>query len=178
MVAAFTGAIVLNRPHSITADVEIPAGGAEGILLAHGGVDGGYSLYMKEGKLFYVHSYVGRELYYVESAEAVPAGRHKLRYEFEVTTPPDIANGKGAGGIGQLYIDDELVGQGEILVTTPIALGLTSGIICGKAAGSPVTPEYEPPFEFTGTIYKVVVDVSGDLIEDDEATLNRLMAQQ
>ncbi len=177
-VPANSGAKVLNRPHSITAEVEIPAGGAEGILLAHGGVDSGYALYMKGGKLYYVHNYVAKEHYYVESTEPVPEGRHTLRYEFEVTIPADVANGKGAGGNGQLYIDGELVGQSEIPVTTPLALGLTSGITCGQAPGAPVSPEYDPPFSFTGTIHSVTVDVSGDLIEDAEAELRRVLARQ
>ena len=54
---------VLNRPHSIIADVEIPAGGAEGILLSHDGIDGGYSFYVKDWKLHWVHNYVSRALY-------------------------------------------------------------------------------------------------------------------
>ena len=53
---------VLNRPHSITADVEIPDGGAEGVLLSQGTAAGGYSFFIKDGKLRYVHNYVGREL--------------------------------------------------------------------------------------------------------------------
>jgi arylsulfatase len=121
---------------------------------------------------------VAREHYYVESADPVPAGHHELRFEFEVTGPPDIASGKGAAGRAQLYIDGDLVGAADVPVTTPLALGLTSGIICGRAPGAPVTPDYEPPFEFTGEIYKVTVDVSGELIEDDEATMNRLLARQ
>jgi arylsulfatase len=95
-----------------------------------------------------------------------------------VTGPPDVAAGKGSPGQAQLYIDGDLVGQADVAVTTPLALGLTSGVICGRAPGARVTPDYEPPFDFTGKIHKVVVDVSGELIEDDEATLNRLMAQQ
>jgi len=169
---------VLNRPHSITADVEIPAGGAEGVLLVHGGVDGGYSFYMKGNKLHWVHNYVAKEYYHVESAETVPEGRHKLRFEFEVTGQPDIARGKGAPGRAQLYIDGKLVGNMEVPVTIPNILGLASGICCGVATGSPVTPDYKPPFEFTGKIYSVTVDVSGDLITDNEAEMRQIMARQ
>ena len=63
----FAAPRVLNRPHSITADVEIPAGGAEGVLLSQGTAAGGYSLFVKDGKLRYVHNYVGRAVYGVES---------------------------------------------------------------------------------------------------------------
>ena len=57
----FAAPNVLNRPHSITADVEIPDAGAEGVLLCQGGVPGGYSLFVKDGRLHYVHNYVARE---------------------------------------------------------------------------------------------------------------------
>ena len=169
---------VLNRPHSITADVEIPPGGAEGILLAHGGNDSGYSFYVQNGKLHWVHNYVGRSLYHVESGSSVPVGRHQLCFEFKVTGQPDLAKGKGTPGRGQLYIDEKLVGQIDVPVTTPLALGLTSGVTCGIAPGAPVTPDYEPPFKFTGKIYSVMVDVSGDLIQDREAEMRTIMARQ
>jgi hypothetical protein len=89
---------VLNRPHSIAADVEIPAGGAEGVLLCQGASTGGWTLYLKDRKLHYAHNYVHRALYQVSSADAVPPGRHQLRFEFEPTGTPDIANGKGSPG--------------------------------------------------------------------------------
>jgi arylsulfatase A-like enzyme len=177
-VPSNVGVRVLNRTHSITADVEIAAGGAEGALLVHGGVDSGYAFYLKDGRPKWCHNYVSRERYYVESAEAVPEGRHELRFEFEVTGPPDIPKGKGAPGRAQLYIDGKLVGQADVPVTTPLALGLTSGVICGRAPGAPVTPDYEPPFDFTGILHKVTVDVSGELIEDDEAAMRAIMARQ
>jgi hypothetical protein len=169
---------VLNRPYSITADVEIPQGGAEGVVLSQGGNDGGYSLYVQDGKLGHAYNYVGRNLYYVESSEAVSPGRHQLRFEFEVTDKPDIAHGKGAPGKGKLYIDDNLVGQSDIPLTNPLAIGLLSTIVCGSDAGAPVTPKYKAPFPFTGKIYKVTVDVSGELIKDNEAELRRHLARQ
>ena len=61
-VPNFAAPKVLNRPHSITADVEIPEQGAEGVLLSQGTAAGGYSFYVKDGKLHYVHNYVGRQL--------------------------------------------------------------------------------------------------------------------
>ena len=169
---------ILNRSHSITADVEIPTGGAEGVLLAHGGNDGGYSFYLKGGKLYWVHNYVARSLYQVESVESIPEGRHQLRFEFEVTGAPDIAKGKGTPGRAQLYIDGKLVGDADIPVTTPLALGLGNGVNVGIAPGSPITPDYEPPFQFTGKIHTVVVDVTGELIKDSEAELRAILARQ
>ncbi len=169
---------VLNRSHSILADVEIPTGGAEGTLLSHGGIDGGYSFYVKCGKLHWAHNYVSRALYHVESNENVPEGRHQLGFEFEVTGKPDIANGKGSPGNAKLFIDGKLVGQTDVLVTTPLSLGLTGGVTCGSAHRSPVIPDYQPPFEFTGQIHNVTVDVSGQLIEDKDAEVRIAMARQ
>jgi len=169
---------VLNRPHSITADVEIPKGGAEGALLSAGDVQGGYCFYVQGGKLNYVYNYVGSNFYHVESNVVVPEGRHKLRFEFEVTGKPDIKSGKGAPGLGQLYIDGKLVGQVDIPLTMPLSLGLGGGIVCGADTGSPVWDKYKPPFKFTGTLYSTTVDVSGELIKDDEQTVKMIMARQ
>lgn len=178
MVPANAGPNVLNRPHSITADVEIPKGGAEGALLSAGDVQGGYCFYVQDGKLHYVYNYVGSSFFHVESNVPVPEGRHKLRFEFEVTGKPDFAKGKGAPGLGQLYIDGKLVGQADIPLTMPLSIGLCGGIVCGADTGSPVWDKYQPPFKFTGTLYSATVDVSGDLIVDHEHTLKVILARQ
>ena len=178
MVPINAGPTVLNRPHSITADAEIPKGGAEGALLSAGDVQGGFSFYVQGGKLHYVYNYVGSEFYHVESDVPVPAGRHKLRFEFELTGKPDIAKGKGAPGRGQLYIDGKLVGVADIPLTMPLSLGLGGGMVCGADAGSPVWDKYKPPFKFTGTLHGVTVDVSGELIKDADAEVRMLLARQ
>src|SRR6266576_2821536 len=113
----FAAPRVLNRPHSITADVEILAEGAEGVLLSQGTAAGGYSLFVKDDKLCYVHNYVGRAVYGVESDTVLAPGKHTLRFEFEPTGPPDLASGKGAPGWLQLYVDGNLVGNAEAPVT-------------------------------------------------------------
>jgi arylsulfatase len=167
-----------NRPHSITADVEMPAGGAAGVLLSIGGVDGGYAFYVRDGKLCYVHNYVGKEIMIVRSKDSVPSGRHELRFEFEPTGKPDIRAGKGSPGRAQLYIDRKLVGQLEMAVTTPMSYGIGAGLAVGADMGSPITSDYKAPFRFTGKLYKVTVDVSGELIVDDELTMRKIMARQ
>ncbi|MFD8886795.1 arylsulfatase [Streptomyces erythrochromogenes] len=168
---------VLNRPHSITADVEIPPGGAQGVLLCQGTNAGGWSLYVKDGHLHYAHNYVQRALHHVASSETVPEGRHALRFEFEPTGAPDIAHGKGAPGRAQLYIDGRLVGETEMPVTTPITFN-PGGMACGANPGSAVTPDYQAPFRFTGTLHSVTVDLSGDLIVDAESEMRMHMARQ
>jgi arylsulfatase len=168
----------LNRPYSITADVSIPKGGAEGVLLSHGGNDGGFSFYMKEGKLHFAYNYVADTHYHFTSTADVPAGRRKLRFEFEPSGKPDVAKGLGTPGRGQFYIDGKLVGQFEIAKTIPLTIGLGGGVTAGADPGSPVTTNYAPPFRFTGRLYSATVDVSGDLIEDKEATMRTVMARQ
>ena len=69
---------VLNRAHSLTAEVEIPKGGAEGVLVCHGSNAGGYNLFVKGNKLHYVHNYVGAQEFHVESRESMPEGESKL----------------------------------------------------------------------------------------------------
>ena len=176
-VPFFAAPRVLNRPHAITADVDIPAGGAEGVLLSQGSGVGGWSFYLQNGNLHYVHNYVRRALYRVSSSEPVPAGRHQLRFEFEPTGKPDFSQGKGAPGRAQLYVDRQLAGQAEFPVTTPIGLN-PGGLTCGANPGSPVTPDYPSPFRFTGTLHAVTIDLSGDLITDTEREMQLAMARQ
>ena len=176
-VPFFAGPRVLNRPHSITATVEIPDGGAEGVLLCQGTAAGGYSLFLKDGRLHYVHNYVGRSLHRVTSPDPVPTGKHELRFEFEPTGQPDMPHGRGAPGRLQLYIDGTLAAEADTPVTTPFILN-PGALTCGANPGSPVTPDYPSPFRFTGTLHKVTVDVSGELITDTEIEMRAAMARQ
>ena len=82
------------------------------MLLCQGTAAGGYSFYVKDGQLHYVHNYVGRQLLRrrVRRRRSRPA-EHELRFEFEPTGEPDMANGRGAPGRLQLYVDGDLVGQ-------------------------------------------------------------------
>jgi arylsulfatase A-like enzyme len=171
------GPRVLNRPHSVTAKVEIPSGGAEGVLLAQGSAVGGWSLYLRDARLHYAHNYVSRELFTVSASDPVPAGPHELRFEFEPTGQPDIANGKGAGGRAQLYVDGKLVGEQDLPYTTLFFFN-PGALTCGASGGSPVTPDYQAPFRFTGELDTVTVDLSGELIEDSESEMRMAMGRQ
>jgi len=86
-------------------------------------------------------------------------------------------HGKGAPGRLQLYVDGALVANAEAPVTVPFALN-PGALTCGANPGSPVTPDYSSPFKFTGTLHKVTIDVSGELIHDPEAELRAHMARQ
>ena len=172
---------VLNRAHAITVDAEF-ADGDEGVLACHGSNVGGYVLFLQDGRLHYVHNYVGAEELEVSSDGPISAGRHALRYEFEPTGPPDLMAGRGTPGVGRLFVDGQQVGQGELAVTVPLALGLGSGFAVGRNPGSATSTRYASPFPFTGTISKVTVDVSGkpdhDEAEAKKAEARVAMARQ
>jgi arylsulfatase len=169
---------VLNRAHSVTAEVEIPKGGAEGVLFSMGGNDGGFSFYVKDGKLRYGYNYVAQDYFYVGSSERVPEGHHFLSFEFTPTGKPDLGNGKGTPATVRLLVDGKEIGRGDLPVTIPLSLGLGAGVAVGADPGSPATPEYTPPFRFTGTIKRVQVDTSGESIEDKAAKFRAVMARQ
>lgn len=168
---------VYNRPHSITADVEIPPGGAEGVLLCQGANTGGFTLYLRDQRLHYAHNYLSRSVHRVSAPEPLTEGRHQLRFEFEPTGGPDFAQGKGAPGRAQLYVDGELVAQADVPVTVPVIFN-PGGMACGANPGSPIVAEYKAPFRFTGVLRSVTVDLSGDLITDSEAEMRMAMARQ
>ncbi|MGZ4848152.1 MAG: arylsulfatase, partial [Halobacteriota archaeon] len=167
-----------NRPWSITADVVIPQGGAEGVLLAQGGRTGGYTFFVKDHKLYFLYNWLGRDRFWLKSEEEVPEGEVELRYEFEPTGKPDIAQGKGVPARGQLYINRKLVASIDMPHSVPIMFG-TQGLSCGYDGGEPAAPEeYREPFRFTGTIKRVTLDLSGELIPDTEAEMKIALARQ
>ncbi len=110
-------------------------GGAQGVLVCHGSNAGGYSLFVKDNKLHYVHNYVGAQEFHVESGETVPEGKATLRYEFEPTGKPDIAHGKGTPGRARLFVNGKQVGQADFPVTVPLLLGLGGGLTVGRNPG-------------------------------------------
>ncbi|MGD8684480.1 MAG: arylsulfatase, partial [Chloroflexota bacterium] len=169
---------LLNRQHSAHVGVIVPDGGAEGVLLSQGGVDGGFSFFVMEGKLRYTYNYVADRRFYVVSDTDVPTGKHILSFEFSPTGAAEPLKGKGTPGTLTLFVDGEKVGSGELPVTMPITVGLAGGVSVGLDAGAPVTPEYAPPFAFSGTVLRAVYDLSGEAVEDHEAEIRIALARQ
>jgi len=163
--------------HAITAEAEIPPGGAEGVLICQGSSSGGWSFYVKDGRLCYAHNYLSRATYQVSLADTLPAGRHQLRLGFEPTAAPDIPRGKGSPGRAQLYLDGQLIAQNQFPVTTPIGFN-PGGLTCGANPGSAITTDCTAPFRFTGTLHTVTVDLSGDLITDTDSEMRMAMARR
>ena len=101
-----------------------------------------------------------------------------MRYEFEPTEEPKNDHGKGVSGRSQLYVDGTLVASVDLPHTVPNLFGII-GLSCGRDATDSVSPrDYAKPFAFDGEIEAVTLDVSGEVIVDDESELERLMAQQ
>ena len=148
----------------------IDEGGAEGVVWAAGGVPGGHSLYVKDGRLRYTFNWIGTHLQDVVAEHDLTPGPHVLAADFVASGPSADPAMPGTAGTLTLYVDDQAVGSGPI-TTQPGYFCLTGDGICvGRDSASAVTPEYQAPFPFTGgTIDKVVVDVSGEAYIDHEA---------
>ena len=99
-----------NRSYTITAELDIPKGGAEGVIIAHGGHTGGWSLYVKKGQPKFAYNWLGREIYEVTAPKPLPAGAVTLRWEFIY----DGGKMPGAGGRGDIFINGEQVASGRI----------------------------------------------------------------
>ena len=167
-----------NRPWSITAEVVIPPGGAQGVLLANGGRTGGYTFFVKDQKLYFLYNWLGRDRFWLVSPDPLPEGEVELRYEFEPTGAPDPSIGHGVPARGQLYVNGDLVASIDMPFSVLIMFG-TQGLTCGYDGGEPAAPEeYTGAFPFTGTIKRVTIDLSGELIPDTEAELRVAMMRQ
>ena len=162
MIPEDVGVNIRNRSHAITAEVEIPEAGAEGTLIAQGSLHGGWSLHVVDGRLTYVHNFLGIEETRISAETPLSPGPHTLAFHFEKTAEHK--------GVGTILVDGAAAGRGEIARFTPVRFSVAgAGIRVGVSGGLPVTEEYQPPFAFTGAIRKVVVDVDGVPFSDPKA---------
>ena len=169
---------VTNRAHSITASVVIPDEGAEGVLLSNGNRHGGYALYVTGDRLHFVHNYLSLDVFTVSATEPLPRGEAQLRVEFAPTGPPRFLEGLGSPAEVRLFHDGEVVGFASLPHSVPVTFA-TTGLSCGEAYFDTIDPTaYTGRFPFTGTLHKVTLDVTGELIINPEAELTRLMSQQ
>jgi arylsulfatase len=146
---------VKGRSYNVTADVEVPAGGANGVIISQAGRFGGWSLYMKGGRAHYVYNFGGLQRFTASSQTPLPPGRHTLRYEFKYDGGPP-----GSGGTGRLLVDGQPAGEVRVERTMPFAFSGDEGADVGVDNETPVTEEYaEGNNRFTGRIVKVTVDI-------------------
>ena len=142
-----------NKSWRIEADVVIPEGGAEGVILTHGGRFAGYALYLLDNKPVFCYNLAGVARYFVKGENPLTPGTHKIVYAYE------HSGGLGKGGTGTIQVDGKVVGTGQIERTLPFRLSLDETLDCGEDTGTPVSEDYRTPFKFTGTLQKAVIEL-------------------
>jgi arylsulfatase len=146
-----------NRSWSLTAQVDVPDGGAEGVILSLGGHAGGWSFYFKEGRTTFCYNLFGLHRTHVRADTPVPSGSHQVRVEFSYD-----GGGLGKGGAVTLRVDGAAVGSGRIERTEPIGFGYEFTDV-GRDGQSAVTPDYPiGDNAFTGGIDWVQIEVGED----------------
>jgi arylsulfatase len=162
---------IKNRSISITADVEIPEGGANGVILAQGGRFGGWSLYLKDGKPIYCYNFIGLQEFKVAAQQAVAAGKATIRMNFDYN-----GGGVGKGGTATILVNGENVASGRIERTQAMIFSADETAAVGKDDATPVTSDYkERDNTFTGKIFKVIVDVKplGEAVKAEAAAAGK-----
>jgi arylsulfatase len=157
-----SAAPIYQRSHQITARLNIPETGAEGVIIACGGGAAGYALYVKDGKLNYDSNFFGQDVYHVESTDRLPPGDIEVAMHYEQQPFKPLV--EPTGGPAELFVNGKSVGKGEISKVAPVRFSATETLDIGTDLGSTVSPAYrkQAPFAFTGTIQEVVVEVAAD----------------
>ncbi|HVJ37342.1 MAG TPA: arylsulfatase, partial [Stenotrophomonas sp.] len=145
---------MLNKSWTITADIEVPDDKAEGMIITHGGAEGGYGLYLREGKPVFVYNFLGMARPTFTSEVAVAKGRSTVSVKFDYD-----GGGMGKGGKVTLAIDGKEVANGRLEHTVPIQFSITEGLDIGMDNGSAVDWTYQLPFRFSGKIHEVTVEI-------------------
>ena len=163
---------LLNKSYTITAEVEIPKGGAEGMLNTLGGRFAGYGLYLLKGKPVFTYNFVDLERFRWEGKEALAPGKHTIAFDFKYDGP-----GLGKGGSGVLKVDDKEVATKKIPHTLPFMLALDETFDVGMDTRTPVDDkDYQVPFRFTGKLAKLTIKVGKEqLTEADRKEMHQAL---
>ena len=142
--------------HTITAELEVPADGAQGVVMSQAGQFGGWSLYVKDGKATYTYNWLAREMYTIAATEKLPTGKVTLVFDFTYD-----GGGLHKGGTGVLLVNGKKVGEGRVEKTMGTLYSLAAETAdIGRDGYSPVTQDYDPwDNAFTGTIQKVTISL-------------------
>jgi arylsulfatase A-like enzyme len=168
---------IKNKSFSVTAEIDVPDGGADGVIIAQGGRFGGWSLYAEGGTATFVYNVLGIQHFTVAATKPIPAGTHQVRMEFAYD-----GGGLAKGGDVTLYYDGDAVGSGRVGATQPMIFSADETTDVGYESGTAVSPDYAPQTSrFTGKINWVQIDVGTDdhdhFIDPDER-LRIAMARQ
>jgi len=149
---------IKNRSFSVTAEIEVPAGGVDGVIIAQGGRFGGWVVYARRGRARFVYNVLGLHEFATESNQQIPEGVHQVRMEFGYD-----GGGLAKGGDVSLYVDGECVGTGRVEATQPMVFSTDETTDIGYESGTTVTPDYTAKTSrFTGKIHWVQVDLGKD----------------
>ncbi len=161
-----TGPDVLDTSYTITAEIEVPEGGGDGMIVTDGGRFGGYGLYLLKGKPVFLWNLLDLKRVRWEGKEALSPGKHTLVYDFKYdglglgTLAYNNISGLGRGGTGTLTVDGKLVATETMEHTVPLTLPWDETFDMGSDTGTPVDDEdYQVPFRFTGTIDKITFSI-------------------
>jgi arylsulfatase len=138
-----------NRTHTFTAYVDIPATGADGVIVAEGGAPSGYSLYIKNGRPTYTYNYFRREVTTITAKDPLPKGKSVIELRFVYD-----GGGLGKGATITLVVNGKVVDEARLARTVPRAYALDETFDVGEDSASPVGA-YESPFVFTGTLERL-----------------------
>ena len=141
-----------STSYTMTADVEVDANG-NGVIVCQGGRFGGLSFYLKDGKPAFTYNYLGLGSTDIVAIQALPAGRHTVVYDFKYD-----GGGEGKGGVGTLSANGKKIGEGRIEKTQPGIFSVDDMADVGVDDGTPVG-DYSSPFEFSGKVHKVTIQV-------------------
>ena len=158
---------VLNRSYTVTADIQVPQGGAEGVINTLGGRFGGYGLYLLKGKPVFTYNFVDLERFRWEDPQALTPGKHTVVFDFTYDGP-----GFGKGGTGVLKVDGKEVARKQVPHTIPFLMTIDETFDVGVDLRTPVDDkDYQVPFRFTGKIDKLTIKLAPEqlMAEDQKA---------
>jgi len=169
--------VMKNKSFSITAEVEVPAKGAEGVIIHQGGAFAGISLYAKGGKAKFAYNFFGLQTFSTEASQPIPTGKHQVRMEFAYD-----GGGLAKGGNVRLYYDGKKVGEGRVERTVPLAFSADETTDVGRDTATPVSSDYTRQTSiFNGKVNWVQIDLGKDVHDHfitPEERLNLAMARQ
>ncbi|WP_439329668.1 sulfatase-like hydrolase/transferase [Candidatus Rhodoblastus alkanivorans] len=168
-----TGPDLLNTSYTITADIDVLDGGADGMIVTRGGRFGGYGLYLLKGKPVFTWNLLDLKRVKWQAPEALTPGKHTLVYDFKydglgfATLAFNNISGLGRGGTGTFSVDGKVVATEKLDHTVPLTLPWDETFDIGSDTGTPVDDgDYQVPFAFTGKIDKLTIAVAPPVLTD------------
>ena len=155
---------LLNTSFTITAEVDVPQSGAEGVIVTEGGRFGGWGLYVLKGKPVFNWNLLDLKRVKWESPDALAPGKHTIEYDFKydglgfATLAFNSMSGIGRGGTGTLKVDGKVVALQSMEKSIPLMFTIDETFDIGSDTGSPIDDQdYQVPFNFTGKIEKLTI---------------------